>query len=73
MFQVSNENAEDQAALANYPGYEVDPVYGWVKDATKGAEGMSLNVQFIGKPWQEEKLLRIMKELQEKMNLKQPY
>jgi Asp-tRNA(Asn)/Glu-tRNA(Gln) amidotransferase A subunit family amidase len=32
---------------------------------SKGAEGMPLNVQIIGKPWCEEMVLRVMQELEE--------
>ena len=62
---MSTETAADQKALeSDFPGYEKDLVYGWVKEGTRGAEGMPLNVQVIGRPWQEEKVLRIMKELE---------
>ena len=65
MFQISNENDADQEALKNYPGKEKDLLHGWVKEGTKGAQGMSLNVQVIGRPWTEELVLRVMKELEE--------
>ena len=41
--------------------------YGWVKEGTKGAQGMPLNVQIIGRPWNEELVLRAMIELQGKV------
>ena len=40
-------------------------MYGWVKDGSKGAQGMFLNVQVIGRPWSEELVLNVMKELEE--------
>ncbi len=62
---MSEENAGDQLALKNYPGRERDLVYGWVKDGTRGAVGMPLNVQVIGRPWNEEMVARVMKEIHE--------
>ncbi len=62
---VAAESAEDQAALDDYPGREVDLVYGYVKEGTRGATGMPLNVQVVGRPWTEELVLRVMRELQE--------
>lgn len=62
---VTSENEEDQRLLKQqYPGKEVDPQYGWVKDGTTGAQGMPLNVQVIGRPWCEELVLRVMQELE---------
>ncbi len=44
--QITNESADDQRLLSlHYPGREEDLVYGYVKEGTKGAEGMPLNVQ----------------------------
>lgn len=40
------------------------PMYNWIKDGTKDGQGMALNVQIVGKPWNEEMVLRVMKELQ---------
>jgi Asp-tRNA(Asn)/Glu-tRNA(Gln) amidotransferase A subunit family amidase len=39
-------------------------MYNWIKDGTKDGQGMALNVQIVGKPWNEEMVLRVMKELQ---------
>jgi hypothetical protein len=56
----------DQSALeSDYPGHEKDLVYGWIKEGTRGAEGISLNVQVVGRPYKEELVLRVMKELEE--------
>ena len=63
---MSTESSADQEALeTSFPGFERDLTTGWVKEGTRGAEGMPLNVQVIARPWQEEKLLRIMKEMEE--------
>ncbi len=40
---------------------KVDLVYAWVRRGTKGATGLPLNIQVIGKPWQEEKVIGAMK------------
>ena len=40
-----------------------DLIYEWAKQGSTGALGMPLNVQVIGKPWQEEMVLAVMKEL----------
>lgn len=61
---VSKENAKDQEALEDYPGHEKDSIYGWIKEGTKGALGMSLNVQVVGRPWHEELVLRVMKDIE---------
>jgi fatty acid amide hydrolase len=50
--------------MKSYPGFETDSCYGWIKESTKGAEGMPLNVQVVGLPWNEEIVLRVMKELE---------
>ena len=63
---MAKESEEDQQSLErDYPGRERDPVYGWVKEGTRGALGMPLNVQVVGRPWNEELVLRVMRELQE--------
>ena len=51
--------------MENYPGYETDYLYGVIKDGTTGAQGMSLNVQVVGKPWTEEVVLKVMTELEQ--------
>ena len=59
---------EDQLRLeSEYPGRESDLVYGWLKEGTRGAEGMPLNVQVVGRPWTEELVLRVMRELEDEM------
>ena len=41
-----------------------DLIYEWVKQGSTGALGMPLNVQVVGKPWQEETVLAAMIQLQ---------
>ncbi len=68
MPQVSTESAEDQTELLqHYPGVDVwrDLVHGWVLGSTKGAEGMPLSVQVAARPWQEEMVLRVLRELED--------
>lgn len=48
-----------------YPDAKTDRVYGWIREAVEGCEGMPLSVQVIGLPWKEELVLRVMQELQE--------
>jgi len=63
---VSKESEEDQKGLEHYPtSGDTDAVYKWITEGSRGAKGMPLNVQVIGRPWQEETVVRIMKELQE--------
>lgn len=47
--------------MKNYPTNDI--LYNVVREGTKGAIGLPLNVQVIGKPWQEEMVLAVMKEL----------
>ena len=47
--------------------FDISFRYGWVKEGTKGAQGMPLNVQIIGRPWNEELVLRAMIGLQNKV------
>ena len=56
---MTEENKLDQVALENYPsnGQKHDLVYQWVKESTKGAIGLPLNVQIIGRPWHEEEVI----------------
>lgn len=62
---MTEENKLDQVALENYPsnGQKHDLVYQWVKESTKGAIGLPLNVQIIGRPWHEEEVINAMKHL----------
>ena len=48
--------------MKNYPTNDV--LYNIIKNGTKGAIGLPLNVQVIGKPWHEELVLSVMKELE---------
>ena len=47
--------------MKNYPSNDI--LYSIIKDGVKGAVGLPLNVQVIGKPWHEEMVLSVMKEL----------
>ncbi len=67
---VTLETKEDQEALiATYPGYERDVLYGHIKDGSVGALGMPLNVQVIAKPFREEVVLRVMREIQQHVGI----
>ena len=48
--------------MENYPTNDV--LYNIIKNGTKGAIGLPLNVQVIGKPWHEELVLSVMKEFE---------
>ena len=54
---------QSQAKMKYYPTDDI--LYKLIRSGTKGAIGLPLNVQVIGKPWHEEAVLRIMKELEE--------
>jgi hypothetical protein len=44
--KVSKETSEDQKALEHYPSDgSKDRLYHWIREGTKGATGMPLNVQ----------------------------
>ncbi len=62
---MTTESDQDQEKLADFPGYEKDLIYGWVKDGAAGTVGMPLGVQLVGRPWREETVLRGMAELEE--------
>uniref|UniRef100_T1J1L1 fatty acid amide hydrolase n=1 Tax=Strigamia maritima TaxID=126957 RepID=T1J1L1_STRMM len=59
---VTTETEQDQAELESYR--QDDLVFRLAKQATRGAIDMPLGVQVVGLPWQEEKVLRIMNELE---------
>ena len=62
LIKVTHESAEDQEALSQYPTtMKQDLVYDWVREGTRGAQGLPLNIQIVGKPWQEERVLAAMK------------
>ena len=54
----------------NYPsiGDPREIVYQWVKEGTRGATKMPLNIQIIGRPWQEETVILAMKKLEFALN-----
>ena len=62
--KVNEENEFDRRSLDGYP--EEDALYRCVKEGTRGALGMPLNVQVVARPWQEELVMRILMELEEK-------
>ena len=47
--------------MKSYPANDI--LYNVVREGTKGAVGLPLNVQVVGKPWHEEMVLAVMKEL----------
>ena len=52
--------------MTNYPTSDI--LHRLIHSGTQGAIGLPLNVQVIGKPWHEEMVLRVMKELEEAAN-----
>ena len=67
---MDNENENDQRVLEqSYAKDQTDPLFKWIRDGTRGAQGMSLNVQVIGKPWCEEMVLRVMKEIEDSVDI----
>ena len=47
--------------MKTYPTNDI--LYNLIKSGTEGAVGLPLNVQVIGKPWHEEMVLGVMKDL----------
>ena len=52
--------------MTNYPTNDI--LYKLIHSGTKGAIGLPLNVQVIGRPWHEEMVLHVMKELEDTAN-----
>ena len=52
--------------MIKYPSNDI--LYKYIRSGTKGAIGLPLNVQVIGKPWHEETVLHVMKELENLTN-----
>ena len=52
--------------MDSYPTNDI--LYKIIRSGTKGAIGLPLNVQVIGKPWHEEMVLHVMKELEDLAN-----
>ena len=48
--------------MKDYPTHDI--LYKLIRSGTKGGIGLPLNVQVIGKPWHEEMVLHVMKELE---------
>ncbi len=62
---VTNENAEDQARLDDYHiSDHFDILDAKLRDGLRGAEGLPLGVQVVGRRFQEEMVLHAMKELE---------
>ena len=60
---VTRESAEDQAALeADYP--DTDANYRLARQAGRGATGCPLGVQVIGRHYQEEMVLHVMRTIE---------
>ena len=71
-FQVTEENQKDQENLKSYPeNGKRDLVYYQARQGSYGALGLPLNVQVIGKPWQEEIVIEAMSQLQTALKLEQ--
>ena len=48
--------------MASYPTNDI--LYKIIRNGTKGAVGLPLNVQVVGKPWHEAMVLHVMNELE---------
>merc|ERR1712013_159867 len=55
---------EDAEAMANYP--KDDIAYRMVNSYCKDAEGLPLAVQVVGRPFKDEQVLRLLRELESK-------
>ncbi|XP_019645806.1 PREDICTED: fatty-acid amide hydrolase 1-like [Branchiostoma belcheri] len=61
---VTMVTEEDDRLLDDWIGYGNDPIDKVIKKTTKGAVGLPVSVQCVALPWQEEKCLRLMKEVE---------
>jgi len=59
---VDNFSKKDEENMKDYPS-SGDFCFSRIQNACKGAAGMPLNLQVIGKPFQEELVLHVMKEV----------
>jgi len=69
---LSRVTASDEAAMEGYPMHnDMTPNYKRVKKAMKGIVGLPINVQVVTLPWQEELCLRIMRDVDTGVKIKQ--
>ena len=62
---MSRESSGDQAALeAHYPAH-TDNTFRLAREASRGAEGCPLGIQVIGRHYQEEMVLHVMKVIED--------
>ena len=71
LFFISREDEEE--AMRNYPTVGDLTLVTMKKVATQGAAGLPLNVQVIGRPWQEEVILRVMREIETAVQFRSKY
>ena len=65
---VTKVTSDDVIKMADYPTH--DRTHRMIKRGMKGSEGLIVNVQVATLPWEEELCLRVMKELEEAVDLK---
>lgn len=61
---VTRETGEDQIQLENYP-VGSDMLHRLAAKATRGAEGLPIGIQVVGRHWQEEMVLNVMARIQQ--------
>ncbi|XP_066301433.1 fatty-acid amide hydrolase 1-like [Branchiostoma lanceolatum] len=61
---VTTVTEEDDRLLDDWRGYGNDAFDRSMKETTKGAVGLPVAVQCVALPWQEERCLRLMKEVE---------
>lgn len=66
---VTRETVEDQQQLEDNYAVKSDVVLGMVRQATRGAVGMPIGVQVVGRHFQEEKVLAVMKQIELLVNV----
>jgi len=64
---ITKWSKEDAEAMANYP--KDDIAYRMVNSYCKDAEGLPLAVQVVGRPFKDEQVLRLLRELETKPEL----
>ena len=69
---VSFFNDQDVKDMVHYPKFD-DGLHYVMHNICKDAAGLPLNVQVIGRPWQEELILHAMKEVDLAMDFRNKF
>jgi len=61
---ITNVTTDDISRLRNYRGHYDDPWDEQIKNANKNSNGMPISVQCVSLPYEDEKCLKLMKEVE---------